>query len=305
MEKLEKFRKLCKNIQLYGMIIIIAAGMGFIFLMNRTQEANSTNQTTFLLYSMIVVLVLLIFMVFITAPMQASLLKKVILFSLDGLVDKVTFNRKKGYTKEAFAKLRLVPDEANQYANSDYYSFYYKDMFIESTTVRVYDEMKVEVPRKQGSTKMKIVKRAFNHFFGRVYIIPLGLGCAFNVYGKKSPDQSKKKQMENEEYCHDYPIKIKKYYENFEVFYKTEKPEIDMQTFLEKLFNLKLAAKGPVSAFVRKKNLVICIDNSHHYEEIETKNPIDENIVRGYRKDVSMVLTFINSIKPLQVEEKE
>ena len=77
--------------------------------------------------------------------------------------------------------------------------------------------------------------------------------------------------------------------------FKYEKPE-NIQSVLEKLYYLKLQAKGPVSMFVRKSHIVLCINNSHYYQEVEIKNPIDESIVKDYRKDVSMVLSFINSL---------
>ena len=42
--------------------------------------------------------------------------------------------------------------------------------------------------------------------------------------------------------------------------------------------------------------MVLCIDNGRYYKEVETKNKIDERLIRDYRKDVSMVLSFINSM---------
>jgi hypothetical protein len=133
------------------------------------------------------------------------------------------------------------------------------------------------------------------YFFGRVYVIPFENLGKFNVYGKKHPSLSFKKEMVNRTYCNELPSKIKKYFENFEVYYKDEKPE-NIQSVLEKLYYLKLQAKGPVSMFVRKSHIVLCINNSHYYQEVETKNPIDESLVKDYRKDVSMVLSFINSL---------
>ena len=43
--------------------------------------------------------------------------------------------------------------------------------------------------------------------------------------------------------------------------------------------------------------MVILVDNNRHYEELEIKKPIDEAIVRSYRKDVNMVVNFINGLK--------
>ena len=48
--------------------------------------------------------------------------------------------------------------------------------------------------------------------------------------------------------------------------------------------------------FVRNSHIVLCINNSRYYQEVETKHPIDESLVKDYRKDVSMVLSFINSL---------
>ena len=70
----------------------------------------------------------------------------------------------------------------------------------------------------------------------------------------------------------------------------------DLQLFIDKLYYLKTQAKGPVFAFARNKTLVLCIDNNHYYKEIEFKDPIDKGLINDYRKDVSMVLSFINSL---------
>ena len=302
MEKLEKYRKLCKYVQLFGMIAIVGGGLVLVFFL---QRANQQSQTLLLTYSFAIIVVLLAFMLFVNVPMQNNLLKKIILESLNGLVTDVKFNKKKGYNRESFNKLKITNKPFNQYGCQDYYSFNYNNMLIESTTVRAYDEIKVDEPRKNNKNKTKKVKKAINYFYGRIYVIPIATNQTLNIYGKKNPTMSRKKEMENDDYCNEYPLKIKKYNENFEVFYKGDKPSIDVQSLLEKLYSLKLAAKGTIYAFIRKKNMVICIDNGHYYAEVETKNPIDESIVRGYRKDVNMVLTFINSMKVFSIETKE
>ena len=167
-------------------------------------------------------------------------------------------------------------------------------MLVESTTIKAFDEYKVPKAKGKGK-KTKLVKESKIYFFGRVYVIPFENLGKFNVYGKKHPSLSFKKEMINRTYCNELPIKIKKYFENFEVYYKDEKPE-NIQSVLEKLYYLKLQAKGPVSMFVRNSHIVLCINNSRYYQEVETKNPIDESLVKDYRKDVSMVLSFINSL---------
>ena len=140
-----------------------------------------------------------------------------------------------------------------------------------------------------------MVKDTKVYFFGRVYVIPLENLGRYNIYGKKHHSLSMKKEMAHRSYCNELPIKIKKYFENFEIFYKDDKPE-NVQSVLDKLYYLKLQAKGPVSLFVRNSHLVLCINNSRYYQDVEIKNPIDDSIVKDYRKDVSMVLGFINSL---------
>lgn len=297
MVKIEKFRKLCKAIQYGGMIVIVAIGMFLVYWFGFRNSTDQMSMANSLSYMMITIMVLFIFMAFVTAPMQNKLLKYIILESLNGLVTDVTFNRKKGYSKESFMKLNLAPDTFSQYGCSDYYSFKYKDMIIESTTSRAFDEIKVPKQKKKAGKKaVKAHKESINYFYGRIYIIPISLNAKFNVYGKKNATVSKKKEMAEKEYNQEYVLKFKKHFENFEVYYKGEKPTINMQAFIDKLYTLKLQAKGPVSAFVRKNSIVLCIDNGHYYAEVETKNPINENLIRDYRKDVSMVLTFINSL---------
>lgn len=298
MVKIEKFRKLCKTIQYGGMIIIVLIGMFLMYWFGyRNNNEGSSSLTNSLSYMLITMVALFVFMAFVTAPLQNKLLKYVILESLNGLVEEITFNRKKGYSKESFLKLSLAPENVSQYGCSDYYSFKYKDLLIESTTSRAFDEIKVPKQKKKpGKKAIKAHKEEINYFYGRIYIIPISLGCKFNVYGKKISSVSRKKEMASKDYNQEYVLKFKKYVENFEVYYKNEKPNINMQSFLEKLYTLKLQAKGPISAFVRKNSIILCIDNGRYYAEVETKNPINENLIRDYRKDVSMVLGFINSL---------
>ena len=103
------------------------------------------------------------------------------------------------------------------------------------------------------------------------------------------------KNTHDTQYNKEVLLKFKKYYENFEVYYKDEKPENLIQV-LEKLYNLKLQAKGPVSLYVRKNSCVLLIDNSRCFEEVDMKKPINPDLIKGYRRDVSMVVSFINSL---------
>ena len=241
-------------------------------------------------------LLLFMFLIFTSVPMQNKLVKMVILESLNGLVSDITFNKKKGYSRESFEKLNIVNCSFSNYSCSDYYSFKYKDMEIESTTVRAYDEVKVNKVKKNGKQSKRTTKQIKNYFFGRIYLIPLESEVKFNVYGKKNSTYSRKKEMANTNYNVECPLKIKKYAENFEVFCNENLKIADLQSFIEKLYYLKTQAKGPVFAFVRNKTLVLCIDNNHYYKEIEFKDPIDKGLINDYRKDVSMVLSFINSL---------
>lgn len=291
MQKIEKFRKLCKYSQYIGMGVILIAGMALMYFFGMRNE-NGTNNTLSILLGTIMLLFL--FMMVVGVPMQNKLVKMIIVESLNGLVEELTFNRKKGYSKESFLKLHLAPENFSNYVCQDYYSFKYKDMLVESTTIKAFDEYKVPKAKGKGK-KTKMVKESKIYFFGRVYVIPFENLGKFNVFGKKHPSLSFKKEMVNRSYCNELPIKIKKYFENFEVYYKDEKPE-NIQSVLEKLYYLKLQAKGPVSMFVRNSHIVLCINNSRYYQEVETKHPIDESLVKDYRKDVSMVLSFINSL---------
>lgn len=295
MEKIEKYRKLAKIIQFIGMGIIIIVGLFLLFIFRNTGSGIGGNTVYIIALTLLAVFM---FLTLVGAPMQAKLLKLIILESLNGLVSDVKFSRKKGYSRESFDKLNLVTESFASYGCTDYFSFVYKDLLIESTTVRAFDEVKVSRPKgKKGKTK--VVKEIVNHFFGRVYIIPFTSDVKYNIYGKRSADITRKKEMADKDYNNELPIKIKKYSENFEVYYKDEKPTANVQALLEKLYYLRLQAKGPVSLFVRKHSLVLCIDNSHYYKEVELKNKVDENLIRDYRKDVSMVLSFVNSLNKL------
>ncbi len=291
MEKVEKYRKLCKYVQNIGMVVIALACFAFIFIFGL--KSSNTNVIT---YAMGAMLLLFMFLIFTTVPMQNKLVKMVILESLNGLVSDVIFNKKKGYSRESFEKLNIVNCSFANYTCSDYYSFTYKDMQIESTTVRAYDEIKVNKVKKNGKQSKRTTKQIKSYFFGRIYLIPLESEVKYNVYGKKNPTYSRKKEMANTNYNTEYPLKVKKYVENFEVFYNANQPINNLQSFLDKLYYLKTQAKGPVFAFVRNKTLVLCIDNGHYYKEVDFKDPIDKGLINDYRKDVSMVLSFINSV---------
>ena len=295
MGKIEKYRKICKAVQYAGMIVIMGAGMFFVWWFGFKNKPENGTGMEMMTPLMITILVLFAFMIFVTAPMQSKLLRLVILASLDGLVEDVKFDKKKGYNKESFMKLNYTNQPFEKYGCADYYSFKLGDKIVESTTARAYDEFKI--PRQKGKKGSKGGKKTVNYFYGRIYILPFESEFKFNVLGKKSPTASRKKEFSTTEYNNEYPIKIKKYYENFEIFYKGEKPTTDIQTLLEKLLTLKIQSKGTVSIYVRNKSMVILVDNNRHYEELEIKKPIDEAIVRAYRKDVNMVVNFINGLK--------
>lgn len=297
MEKIEKYRKLAKIVQYCGMIIIVLVGMFLLYWLGFKNVTENSSMTT-LSILLATIMALFLFLTAVGAPMQSKLLKLIILESLNGLVSEVKFNRKKGYSKESFLKLNLVNDNFAQYGCTDYYSFVYKDQLIESTTVRAFDEIKIA--KQKGKKGSKTIRKTINHFFGRIYIIPYASESKYNIYGKKIPDISRKKELSEKEYNIELPLKFKKYNENFEVFYKNEKPTNNILSLLDKLYVLRLQAKGPVSLFVRKNTMVLCIDNAHHYAEVEIKNPIDETMVKNYRKDVSMVLAFINAIHKIE-----
>ncbi len=296
MEKIEKYRKLAKIVQYCGMAVIVLGGMFMVYWFG-FKNASENSSMTMLSVLLGTIMVLFLFLTAVGAPMQTKLLKLIILESLNGLVSDVKFNRKKGYSKESFSKLNLATCNFAQYGCTDYYSFVYKDQLIESTTVRAFDEVKI--PKQKGKKGSKAVKKTINHFFGRIYIIPFTSEFKMNIYGKKSPDASRRKEMAETDYNKELPLKFKKYYENFEVYYKNEKPTINVQAILEKLYYLRLQAKGPVSLFIRKNTMVLCIDNNHHYAEVEIKNSVDENVIKNYRKDVSMVLAFINAMNKI------
>ena len=132
MQKIEKFRKLCKYSQYIGMGVILIAGMALMYFFGMKNE-NGTNNTLSILLG--TVMLLFLFMMVVGVPMQNKLVKMIIVESLNGLVDELTFNKKKGYSKESFAKLHLAPENFTNYVCQDYYSFKYKDMLVESTTI--------------------------------------------------------------------------------------------------------------------------------------------------------------------------
>lgn len=297
MEKIEKARKRFKLIQYIGMGVILITGVVFIYIfgINNSSEFQLSNILT---YGMFTVLVLFVFIAFITTPMQSKLLKLIIVQSLDGLVSDVTFNKKKGYSRESFIRLNIAPSNFANYGCTDYYSFIHNGQLIESVTARAFDEIKVPKVNKKGKQTKKMDKSTINHFHGRIYIIPFESEVKFSVYGKKNASLSRKKELVNTEYCNELPLKVKKHQEYFEVFYKNDKKPNPayVQNFLDKLLNLRLQAKGPVSAFIRKNTMVLLVDNGKFYSEVELKHPVDERIVRDYRKEVSMVISFINAL---------
>lgn len=298
MEKIEKFRKICKYSQYAGMFLLVGGGIFLVYWFGLKNSSNDNSMTYTALFTLLTIVLLFAFMLFVAVPMQNKLLNMVILQSLNGLVKDVKFDRKKGYSKEQFDKLKIVSEPYSKYGSVDYYSFTYSGLEIESTTVRAYDEFKI--PKEKGKKGSKAGKKTVNYFYGRVYIVPFECNDKLNIYGKKNSTVSRRKEMAASEYNIELPLKFKKYSDNFEIFYK-EKPTMDVNAFLEKLLSLKLASKGAVSIFIRNKSFVLCIDNSHHYEEVEIKNPVSEDLIRTYRKDVSMVLSFINAIKKQEI----
>ena len=203
MEKVEKYRKLCKYVQNFGMVAIALVCFLFIFIFGF--KTNNGNVITYVMGAM---LLLFMFLIFTSVPMQNKLVKMVILESLNGLVSDVTFNKKKGYSRESFEKLNIVNCSFSNYSCSDYYSFKYKNMEIESTTVRAYDEIKVNKVKKNGKQSKRTTKQIKNYFFGRIYLIPLESEIKFNVYGKKNPTYSRKKEMANTNYSIECPLKV-------------------------------------------------------------------------------------------------
>ena len=293
MQKIEKYRKMFKVIQYIGMGVIAAAGMFAIYWFGfRGDSSKDGYSMTFL---MLTILVFFIYMVVGVMPMQAKLLKLIILESFQGLLSDITFNRKKGYSREAFNKLHYAPANFTQYGNTDYFSGTLNGQLIECVTAKAYDEVKVAKTDKKGNKKKGTKKETIVHFLGKIYIFPFESNCKFNIIGKKHPSVTRRKEMIDTQYNKEVLLKFKKYYENFEVYYKDEKPENLIQV-LEKLYNLKLQAKGPVSLYVRKNSCVLLIDNSRCFEEVDMKKPINPDLIKGYRRDVSMVVSFINSL---------
>ena len=294
MNQIEKYRKLSKWVQNIGMTLILIGGLFavYFFGMRKQEDENSLFVTVIICMAMIVIL--FTFMLFVAVPLQNKLITTVILESLKDSVSNVEFNKKKGYNKESFEKLNLVNKPFEKYSCVDYYSFDYADMNIESCTVKAYDEHKI--PKQKGVKGSKAKKKTELHFFGRIYIIPFESENKFNVFGKKTASVNRKKEMAKKEYCNELTFKAKKISDNFEVYYKDEKPTINMNDFMDKLLSLKIQSKGVISAFVRNKSLVLCVDNNRCYEEVDLKKPFDENILRGYKRDINVVLNFIKAI---------
>lgn len=299
MNRIEKFRKICKWSQNIGMAVVLIGGLLAVYLFGlKREDDNSIFFTMTICMGMIVIL--FAFMLFVSVPMQNKLLNMVILESLDGLVSNVEFNKKKGYNQESFKKLGLVNKNFEKYGCVDYYSFDYDGMNIESCTVKAYDEHKI--PKQKGQKGSKARKKTELYFYGRIYIVPFELNTKFNVFGKKYSAISRKKEMAEREYCNELTFKAKKYSDNFEVYYGEEKPNINMLALMDRLMALKTQSKGVISMFVRKKSIVLCIDNNRVYEEVDVKNPFNENLLKGYKRDVSIVLNFISSLST--IEEK-
>lgn len=300
MKQIEKLRKTSKWVQNIGMTVILLGGLALLYFfgLKKQEEDNSLFMTVTICMSMIVVL--FAFMLFVAVPLQNKLIMTVIKESMNDQVSNLEFNRKKGYNKETFEKLNLVNKPFEKYSCIDYYSFDFNGMNIESCCVKAYDEHKI--PKQKGVRGSKAKKKTELHFFGRIYIVPFESDVKFNVFGKKSSSISRKKEMANKEYCNELALKAKKYSDNFEVFYGENKPTINMNNFMDKLLSLKVQSKGVISVFVRNKSFILCVDNNRSYEEVDLKKPFDENILRGYKRDISVVLNFIKAATT--VEEK-
>lgn len=297
MNKIEKLRKICKWVQNIGMAVILIGGFAATYFLGVKNESENSLFVTITI-CMAMIAILFAFSLFVSVPLQNKLLTTVVLESLEGLVSNVEFNKKKGYNKESFVKLGLVNKDFEKYACVDYYSFDYNGMNIESCTVKAYDEHKI--PKQKGQKGSKVRKKTETHFLGRIYIVPLEMNTRFNVFGKKYSSISRKKQMANHEFNNELTFKAKKYSDNFELFYGEEKPSINVNDFMDRLMALKIQSKGVISMFVRNKSFVLCVDNNRCYEEVDLKNPFNENILKGYRRDVSVVLNFISSIANLE-----
>ena len=293
MKQIEKSRKMCKWVQNIGMTVILLGGLALLYFFGMKNETDNSFFNTITI-CMSMVAILFAFMLFVAVPMQNNLINTVIKESIKDYATNIEFNRKKGYNKEAFEKLNLVNKPFSKYSCVDYYSFDYSGMNIETCCVKAYDEHKI--PKQKGVKGSKVKKKTELHFFGRIYIVPFESESKFNVYGKKSASVSRKKEMANREYCNELPLKAKKYSDNFEVFYKDEKPSLNMTNFMERLLSLKIQSKGVISVFVRNKTLVLCVDNNRCYEEVDLKKPFDENILKGYKRDTSVVLNFVKSV---------
>lgn len=282
MKKINQYRKFLKIFQYVGMILILLVGFVLIYFMGRN---DSSNAMWTMILALGVILLLFVFMIFVLTPLSDRLLKMIINESLSGMVQNVCYSKKKGFTKETFAKFRFVKDMGNTYACTDYYQFQYKEESIESCTISVSNQFKVK--RK---------KYADQYFLGRVYVISNPLSDRFLILGKNKPNESRKKEMEAEGYI-EIPMKVKKYAERFEVFYQGEKPTCNMQEIIEKLYFLQMQGKCPVSCLFRKNTIVLALNSHRYYAEVELKKEIDMDLVKEYRRDVQIVLNFIDSLK--------
>ena len=294
MNQIEKLRKTSKWVQNIGMTVILLGGLVLLYFfgLKKQEDENSLFVTVTICMSMVVIL--FAFMLLVAVPLQNKLINTVI----KDQVSNIVFNKKKGYNKETFEKLNLVNKPFEKYSCIDYYSFDYLGMNIESCCSKAYDEHKI--PKQKGVRGSKAKKKTELHFFGRIYIVPFESDVKFNVYGKKSPSITRKKEMANKEYCNELPLKAKKYSDNFEVFYAENKPTVNMTNFMEKLLSLKIQSKGTISVFVRNKSFILCVDNNRAYEEVDLKKPFDENILKGYKRDNSVVLNFIKAVTTLE-----
>lgn len=301
MKKAEKYRKMSKIIQYGGMALIILVGFILIYIFNFKDGKGDLSKS--MTYIMGTIIALFIFMICVNVPMTNHLTKLIIEASVEGLVTDLKFSKKKGFTKETFESFNVATDKAEDYLCTDYYSFTYNNQTIESATIN-YSATK-KLPKK--NKPKKLAKINVKYFFGRVYVIPYTneSGIEVKVLGKAQQSLSKEKLMSTTNTPNILPIKIKKYSDNFEVYYGENKPTMDIQGLLERLYYLKMQAKGTISAIVRKKTIILFIDNNHYYAELEPKQKVDEDLIRGYRKDISMALTFIDSLTTLNKEKKK
>lgn len=285
MRKINQFRKFLKVFQYVGMIVVLLVGFILIFFMGKKDE-NNFMWTMVLAFGTI--LLLFVFMIFILTPLNDRLLKMIINESLVGLVDQVQHSKKKGFTKETFEKFHFLKEMGNNYSCSDYYNFQYKGDSVESCTISVSNQYKVK--------KKKFTEQ---YFLGRVYVINNPLSSRFLILGKNKPNEDRKKEMEEYGYV-ELPLKIKKYSDRFQVFYQGDKPTCKMQEVLEKMYVLQSQGKCPVFCLARKSTIVLALNSHRYYAEVELKKEIDASLVKEYRRDVQIVLNFIDSLKTVE-----